>query len=251
MHSSKIGALHQKCKFSSSAPDLGQETEGGAQGSGWTNPPGDWQSAKLENHFSTEFHCERNINGIELFWAGNRKWVCFINSALWSNRKYKIKAEEGKGGRAVYPVKQSPAMTCINRKHFKLPLLPKVSQQEAPSSAPPLEEGIRGPNHGPHSFKVPATPLPKGEESPVRRCAHSYHAGSLGIQPKRPRTRSQAFPRAAGCTLAWAGLPQGHRLDTPTRGRENWCVADWEPCFALQDSPMSGQARPLVCICVF
>lgn len=141
----------------------------------------------------------------------------------------------------MYPVKQPPAMTCINRKHFKMPLLPKFSQQEVPSSAPPLEEGIRGPNRGPHSSKVPATPRPKGRGVPrVMRCAHSYHAlGPWESQPKRPR--------------AHPGLPRGHRLDTQPRGRENWCVTDREPCFALQsqDAPMSGQAGPFVCICVF
>lgn len=70
----------------------------------------------------------------------------------------------------MYPVKQSPAMTCINRKHFKLPLLPKFSQQEAPSSAPPSEEGIRGPNHGPHSSKVPATPTMLG--NPAQKASY-------------------------------------------------------------------------------
>lgn len=105
---------------------------------------------------------------------------------------------------------------CINRKRCRMSLLPKFSQREVPSSAPPLEEGIRGPSRGPHSSKVPATPHPKGKGVPrVMRCAHSCQA--LGLwepQPKRPRAHSQAFPRAAD----WTPKPGAERTGVSQTG---------------------------------
>lgn len=72
-------------------------------------------------------------------------------------------------------MKQPPAIACINRKHFKLPLLPKVLQQQVPLSYQhcPSNRATGAPPRTPYFQGASHTSL-QGKRSPrVTRCAHS------------------------------------------------------------------------------
>lgn len=71
------------------------------------------------------------------------------------------------------------------------------------------------------------------------RCAHSYQVlGPWEPQPERPRAHSWAFPRAAD----WTPKPGVERMVCPRLGTLF--------CTAVPGLTMSGQACPLVSICV-
>lgn len=87
------------------------------------------------------------------FVVGGRCWLLsypskqqemgqFHQRGFMEQLEHKIKVGERDRG-AGRPVRQSPAGACINRKHFRLPRLPKSHGKKSPFMSPVLRPGLQ------------------------------------------------------------------------------------------------------------